>query len=248
MTPWHRVWHRKGQVPLPADPAARLRTLMEVGGHATALGGVSEAGLRAAVSRMAAALRLTPGGSLLDVGCGGGAVLYAMRPRPARTVGVDVSAPSLALARAALPDALFLPGEAGALPVPDGQFDGVLSCGVAVYFPDLAYARRALTEMVRAMAPGGRGLLVDLMDAGLRAEREALRRAAYAPGEYDRLYAALPHLYLDRAWVAGTLADLGCRSWPVQVFGPDYGYGRFAFHVAFARAGRGGPRDAVWSP
>ena len=235
MTPWHRVWHRKGQVPLPARPADRLRALMEVGGHATALGGVSESGLRDAAARMAAVLAVPPGGSLLDVGCGGGAVPYAMSPRPAQIVGVDPSAPSLALARAALPDARFLSGEADALPVPDGAFDGVLSCGVALYFPDLAYARRALAEMVRAMAPGGRGLLVDLMDADTRGEREALRRAAHPPGEYDRLYAGLSHLYLDRSWVTDTLAGLGCRSWPVAVFGPDYGYDRFAFHVAFER-------------
>ena len=247
-SPWHRIWHRKGQVPLPPDPAHRLRTLMEVGGHTTALGGVAEAGLRAAAARMAAALDVPPGGGLIDVGCGGGAVLYAMRLRPARVVGVDPSAPSLALARAALPDALFLPGQADALPVPSGQFDGALSCGVALYFPDLAYTRRALAEMVRVLRPGGRGLLVDLMDAALRDEREALRRASHAPGEYDRLYAGLPHLYHDRAWIADALADLGCRSWPVEVFGPDYGYAPFAFHVAFERAGRATPQAAAWAP
>ena len=247
-SPWHRIWHRKGQVALPPDPADRLRVLMEVGGHTTALGGVSEAELRAAVRRMAEVLGVPPGGGLVDVGCGGGAVLYAMRPRPARVVGVDPSAPSLALARAALPDALFLPGEADALPVPDGDFDGALSCGVMAYFPDLAYTRRALAEMVRVLRPGGRGLIVDLMDAGLRDEREALRRAVRAPGEGDRPHAGLPLLYLDRAWVDEALADLGCRSWPVEVFGLGRGHGPFAFHVAFERAGRPSPQAATWRP
>ena len=246
-SPWNPIWHRKGQAPLPADPADRLPVLMEVGGWTTTLGGVSEAELRAAAGRMAAALAVPAGGGLVDVGCGGGAVLYALR-RPARVVGVDPSASSLALARAALPDALFLPGEADALPVPDGAFDGALSCGVAVYFPDLAYTRRAFAEMVRVLRPGGRGLVVDLMDAGRRDEREALRRASLPPGEYDRLYAGLPHLYHDPAWVADALADLGCRSWPVEVFGPDYGYAPFAFHVAFERAGRATPQSAAWQP
>lgn len=233
-SPWLRVWRRKGQVPLPAAPADRLRTLMEASGYGAVVGGLSTDGLRDAAARMAAALAVPRGGGLIDVGCGAGAVLYTVRPRPARVVGVDPAEPLLALARAALPDALFLPGEADALPVPDRSFDGALLCNVAVYFPDLGYARRALSEAVRVLAPGGRGLLVGLADAARRDEREARRRAALPPGAYDRLYAGLPHLYLDRAWVAETLAELGCRSWPVEIFGPDHP-APFTFDVAFER-------------
>ena len=73
------------------------------------------------------------------------------------------------------------------------------------------------------------------MDVGHRDAREARRRAEHPPGEYDRLYADLRHLYLDPDWVAGTLADLGCRSWRVDAWGEDYGYREEAFHVAFER-------------
>lgn len=197
--------------------------------------------LRSSARQFREALRVGRSGSLLDIGCGAGATLYAMDHLPRDVVGVDFSAPSLELAAQALPSATFLEAEAAALPFPDDRFDAALSCGVALYFPDLTYARAALAEMVRVLRPGGRGLLIDLMDVAYRDQREARRRASLPPGEYDRLYADLPHLYLDPSWVHETLGELGCQTWAVDAFGPDYGYAEEAFHVVF-QAGGAAPR------
>jgi len=233
MTSWTTIWRRKADAARARHRDDRLGALMEAGGHTSALGGVCPDELRAAARRFGEILRVPPDGALLDIGCGAGAVLYTLDPRPQVVVGVDPSDASVALAAEAMPDGHFQTAEADQLPVPDGRFDGALSCGVVIYFPDLAYVERALAEMVRALRPAGRGLLVDLMDVAHRDRREARRRAAYPPGEYDRLFADLPHLYLDPAWVHATLASLGCRSWEVDAFGPDYSYATEAFHVAF---------------
>ena len=231
---WHTVWVRKGQEGQAVSCADRLRTLMDSNGYDTEFGGVSPADLKAAARTLHDTLRMEPASALLDIGCGSGALLYAMEPRPARVVGVDYSETSLELARGSLAGT-FLHAEAAILPFRDEEFDGALSCGVYIYFPDLAYAGRALSEMVRVLRPGGHGALVDLMDVRRRDEREAVRRRGLTPEAHAQRYRGLEHLYLHPEWVEQTLSDLGCHCWPIDVFGPDYGYGRFAFHMAFER-------------
>ena len=92
----------------------------------------------------------------LDVGCGTGALtatVLAMAD-PAEVVGVDPSEGFLATARARIADARvrFHVGDAMSLPLPDRQFDAVVS-GLALNFvPD---AGLAAGELARVAAPGG---------------------------------------------------------------------------------------------
>jgi arsenite methyltransferase len=111
------------------------------------------------------ALAARPGEQLLDVGCGPGftvaELLDDVGPR-GRVVGVDVSAPMLAVAAhrcAGTGDVTFLEGDATALPVDDGVFDGVICMQVLEYVADLA---AALAEMKRALRPGGRVVVWDI--------------------------------------------------------------------------------------
>jgi len=50
-------------------------------------------------------------------------------------------------------------GSAQAIPYPDGMFSLVLASGVLHYASGMAEARRALAEMARVLAPGGRLVL-----------------------------------------------------------------------------------------
>ncbi|MGH3478719.1 MAG: class I SAM-dependent methyltransferase [Nocardioidaceae bacterium] len=92
----------------------------------------------------------------LDVGCGTGALTAAVleEAEPAEVVGVDPSAGFLAAAGARVRDvrATFRAGDARSLPLPDGQFDAVVS-GLALNFvPD---PRRAVAEFARVARAGG---------------------------------------------------------------------------------------------
>jgi len=118
-----------------------------------------------------ALLAVKPGQRLLEVGCGaGGSVrMLARLAGPAgRVVGVDNSATMVAAERRAA--GLGLPVEyrvadAHALPFADATFDGCCSGGV---FEVLDDPRRALAEMARVAAPGGR-VVVNAEDAGTQA-------------------------------------------------------------------------------
>ena len=100
-------------------------------------------------------LDAAPGGSWLDLGCGTGALTTAILERadPAAVVGIDPSASFIDHARAATPDrhAVFLTGDALALPLAAGSADVVVSGLVLNFIPDPA---AALRECLRVARPG----------------------------------------------------------------------------------------------
>jgi len=96
---------------------------------------------------------------VLDVGCGTGALAYALAPLVGEVVGVDSSEEYLAVAREhAPPGCTFVAGDAEALPFPYGDFDlvGCLRVLHHVRRPELVVG-----EIARVTGPGGRILLAD---------------------------------------------------------------------------------------
>jgi ubiquinone/menaquinone biosynthesis C-methylase UbiE len=100
---------------------------------------------------------LSPGDSLLDVACGTGIVARVARERLGggeRIVGVDVSAPMLAVARGVAPDIDWREGNAIALPLEEGERFDVVACQQGMQF--FTDKPAAAAEMRRALAGGGR--------------------------------------------------------------------------------------------
>ncbi len=96
---------------------------------------------------------------VLDVGCGTGALSYALAPLVGEVVGIDASEDYLAAAREhAPPNCAFVAGDAEALAYPYGDFDlvGCLRVLHHVRRPELVVG-----EIARVTRPGGRILLAD---------------------------------------------------------------------------------------
>ena len=66
------------------------------------------------------------GKSILDIGCGHGALARALTVRGARVHGIDPGAEAIAAARAAVPEASFTEAGAEALPFADASFDAAI--------------------------------------------------------------------------------------------------------------------------
>lgn len=98
-----------------------------------------------------------------DLGCGTGRLAAALAPFVHRVVAVDSSAPMLDAARlrlAEVPNVEFRAGELEALPVADGELDVAL---LALVLHHAAEPTAVLAEARRALAPGGRLLIVDML-------------------------------------------------------------------------------------
>ena len=135
---------------------------------------------------------------MLDVGCGTGRLAVALAERGARVWGVDPSADMLAQARASAGRRVgFKQGRAEALPFKDGWFERVV-LRLVVHLVDRP---RALPELARVVAPGGRAAI-----------------ATFVPEHFEHywLTAVFPQIAeIDRArfpepaMLAAELADAG---------------------------------------
>jgi SAM-dependent methyltransferase len=93
----------------------------------------------------------------LDAGCGTGFQTAILLELGYDTLGLDLSAGLLAVARRRHPNARFARGDLEALPWRDAAFDVIVSCGSTLSF--VARPDRAIAEIARALRPGGRLLL-----------------------------------------------------------------------------------------
>jgi ubiquinone/menaquinone biosynthesis C-methylase UbiE len=102
-------------------------------------------------------LRLRPGATVVDVGCGTGRAAAELAERGAHAVGVDLDPAMLAAARSRFPGLDLRAADAADLPLKDGQAHGYRADKVYHVLPEPA---AALTEARRVLAPGGRIVLL----------------------------------------------------------------------------------------
>jgi SAM-dependent methyltransferase len=109
---------------------------------------------------------------VLDLGCGGGHVAYAVAPLVAEVVACDLSAEMLAVVAGAarergLANLHTAQGPAERLPFPDASFDLVLSRFSAHHWRDF---EAGLREAARVLRPGGQAGFVDTVSPGWAAQ------------------------------------------------------------------------------
>ena len=93
----------------------------------------------------------------LDAGCGTGFQTALLLELGYETVGVDLAAGLLRVARARCAGAQFVQGDVETLPCRDDTVDLVVSCGSTLSF--VSRPDRAIAEIARVLRPGGRLLL-----------------------------------------------------------------------------------------
>lgn len=96
--------------------------------------------------------RYIRGRDILDVGCGGGFVVDAMRCAGARAVGIDPHGPSIDYARRTFPECEFHCGVAESFQTTGRKFDFLYCSEVIEHVPDADSFTAALAELCR---PGG---------------------------------------------------------------------------------------------
>jgi ubiquinone/menaquinone biosynthesis C-methylase UbiE len=174
------------------------------------------------------------GARVLDVCCGAGLLAAGALERGAEAVGLDFSAPAVALARRQVPGASFRQGDAQALPFPAGSFDAVV-CGYGLmHLPEPA---AALNEMLRVLRAGGR-VAVSVWDSS-GVGFALIYEAARACGAAD---AALPRgpdafQFGAPARMRAALAESGFADAAAQRFDQDWRVADLAGYLDAIRTG-----------
>jgi ubiquinone/menaquinone biosynthesis C-methylase UbiE len=102
-------------------------------------------------------LRLPPGGTVVDAGCGTGRAIAELAQRGQKAIGVDLDPAMLAAARSRFPDVDVRAADVADLPLADGQAHGYRADKLYHILPD---PNAALAEAQRVLAPGGRIVLI----------------------------------------------------------------------------------------
>jgi SAM-dependent methyltransferase len=155
-------------------------------------------------------LRLGPGATVVDVGCGTGRAVAELGASGARAIGVDLDPAMLAAGRDRFPGIDLRSADVVALPLADGEAHGYRADKVYHMLPEPA---AALAEGRRVLAPGGRIVLVGqdwdtmLVDSD---RPELTRRIVHARAD------TIPHPRIARGY-RNLLLDAGFRDVEVEV-------------------------------
>ncbi len=153
-----------------------------------------------------------PGSRILEVGCGGGALLAFLEGRGHEAVGVDILEEAVRLAAEAAPSSRVVLARADDLPFADGSFDRLVSHHLVEHLDDLP---AALREWRRVLRPGGSlaictpnrlypspRIFDDPGHVHIYDGRELRKAAEDAGFTVERCFTVFPHLLRDRISVA----------------------------------------------
>jgi SAM-dependent methyltransferase len=169
------------------------------------------------------AAHLAPGERVLDVGCGTGTTLRAISTAVGATgsvVGVDISAPMLALARERtrdIPNVTIIEGDAGVLAL-DPPVDAIVSRFGVMFFADPV---AAFTNFRRVLRPSGRIVFVAWRTP---AENEWVRvplaavESVLGPAAPTLPDAPGPFAFADRARLERIMTDAGFAKVAIERF------------------------------
>jgi ubiquinone/menaquinone biosynthesis C-methylase UbiE len=155
-----------------------------------------------------AALGARPGDRVLDVGCGPGFYVTELAKavgRAGSVAGLDASADMLAVAAKRAEghgNVTFHQADATSLPVPDASFERALCVQVLEYVHDVP---AALSQMHRALRPGGRVLVwdVDWATVSWHATDRQLARRVLAAWDKHLTHPSLPRTLAAQLRSAG---------------------------------------------
>jgi ArsR family transcriptional regulator len=144
---------------------------------------------------------------VLDVGCGGGALLPWLSARAAQVTGADIARPMRLLARsrlqvAGLSNCTIRDADLHALPFTDDAFDLVLLDEVLSRTQDPDAAWR---EVQRVLRPRGRVVILDRIEPAAR--QLAANRQGLAENQLTAALAAAGLRVIERRWLPGRALD-----------------------------------------
>ncbi len=234
MTDWSEIWKNRSCNAADPNHPLTLEDLLRVNGYDTGTGRISSDDFEEYARLVTEICKIQPGDSLFEVGMGGGAFLLPWYRAGHPVGGLDYSAALVSFAQVAMPDArhTFLVGDASRMNTRK-KYDIVVSNGVFLYFPDLKYARTVVEMMIEKSQKTI--AILDIPDLAQQENSEKFRHASLPPGEYEKRYRGLDHLYFARSWFCEIAEASGLGISVSDQHIPHYGNSRFRFNVVMKK-------------
>lgn len=196
-------------------------------------------------------------GTVLDLGCGAGALVRILAGRHTFAVGLDISEVMIRLAREGgpvMPKRLhYVVGDILQPPFARASFGAVVSYGVMHHFP-VQFAMEKVKELLR---PGGRLVIMDFVAEDNMANKSTwwhVRRAVGMFATYVQDYGALPALRvvafrLTPAWLRHVTGDpLMARETFIRTYGAALPGSEFCRFGSLLRVAWTAPGNAAEPP
>lgn len=195
METWQNIWQRKALSHENSNYS--LAELMKLDGYDISCSAVSVEGFKAFSAQLQDKLALTSGQSVLEVGCGAGALLKAFSDAGLKVAGLDYTDALIDICRSALPEGHFAIGEAKDLDLEKRDYDAVVSHSVFHYFPSTDYALDSFSKMIDHTKTGGIVALTDMHLASMKEAHEQHRMEMIGEEKFKELYKELSHSYFE---------------------------------------------------
>ena len=205
---WLKIWSGRGVAEGTPDI---LSALIQANGFDSGAGFYANDDWLEMVAGGARRARLTRHSRVLEIGCGAGAFLYALRALIGCTVaGIDYSESLIQSATKHVPEGEFVVSEAVNIPFPDSSFDAIFSHSVFQYFPDEQYAKKVCANAQAKLRNGGVFCVLDVNDQQCEARFHEERAQLFGDeAAYARRYADLPHTFYVKTRFCGMLREVG---------------------------------------
>jgi ubiquinone/menaquinone biosynthesis C-methylase UbiE len=177
-----------------------------------------------------------PTDRILDVAGGTGALGKHLARRAASCVVLDLTPEMLAAgAKAGRRDVLFVEGDATRMPFAAAQFELVVTRFAVHHLDDPA---RAFREMARVAVPGGRVVVIDMVDGGFEHNRlERLRNPSHTTAlSRDALQSLLAEAGIEATIASEREHSMNATRWLAQAHGD-----RDTVEAALRAEATGGP-------
>lgn len=227
---WKRVWATRS---FPAAGGSTLQRLLGTNGFDTFTGSVEVGAYKLFVRCISEALAIDRDSSVLEIGCGCGAFLYELNSQTdCRVAGYDYSDGLIQVARDVVPQGRFETSEAIHNPFSE-RYSHCVSHDVFKYFPSADYAYQVIEVAYKSLQPGGRFMVMGLLDEAVKDSYHATRRAGFKSSqEYEHHYDGLEHLFFDRKETCRAFADAGFEAVSaLDAASPVYRNSMFMFSV-----------------
>ena len=229
---WHSIWAQRPDN-LVLESSDALQNLILLDGFDTGAGDYTVESWRRMASAEVERHNLNPSTRVFEIGCGAGAFLFALKEKCGCEVsGVDYSE-KLIEAGSKIVDGNLEWGRADNLNCAEKSMDVVFSHGVFHYFPDLDYVETVIGQCDNILKSGGSISLMDICDKDKESIYHEERRKMYSdPSEYDRKYADLKHLFIDKTWLQDVLRSYNLTNiefYPHAV--AEYGNSEFRYNI-----------------